>query len=195
MTTSSKKDNDKNIKPSLSASIQVFKHFISRYPLRTIATILALLLSGIAEGFGIAMFVPLLKRITNESGGQTGGIAGWVEFFFDKAGLDPTLQTILICIVVGFFIKGFLFWLAMNQVGYTVSRVTTDLRLEMLSSIIHAEWGYFMGQPAGQFANAIASESLKASNAYLSGTQANISDRHYCRCFICQSDVRPRLCQ
>ena len=57
----------------------------------------------------------------------------------------------------------------MNQVGYTVAYVATDLRLALIRAVLGARWRFFVNQPTGLFANAISTEATRASAAYHSG--------------------------
>ena len=154
----------------LRESAEVFLYFARRYPLRSMATIACLALSGVAEGLSITLFLPLLDRVTSGAPDSGGRLGNWIFSFFAAAGIEPSLPAILICIVIGLALKGVLYWAAMNQVGYTIARVATDLRLQLLRALIKARWAYFTGQPTGQFANALASEALKASGAYQSAS-------------------------
>lgn len=153
-------------------SAAVFWYFARCYPFRTLITISCLALSGVAEGLSITLFLPLLQRVTSASPESGDRLGDWIYRLFAVAGIEASLPAILICIVAGLSLKGVLFWAAMNQVGYTISRVATDLRLQLLHALIQAKWDYFIGQPTGQFANAIASEALKASGAYQSASHA-----------------------
>jgi ATP-binding cassette subfamily C protein len=146
----------------------IFLHFASGYPGRSLATIGCLLLSGVAEGFSITLFLPLLQRVTGGDADAGGRLGDWFFRLFEGAGIEPGLPALLGCIIAGMSLKGLLFWAAMNQTGFTVSRVATDLRLRLLRAMTRARWDYFTGQPSGQFANAIASEALKAAGAYQS---------------------------
>lgn len=154
--------------PGLPSVVSVFGYFVGRYPGRTFVAILCLVLSGVAEGVSIMLFMPLLQRLTAGDMAAGGRVGDWVFALFDVFGVVPTLPMLLALIVAGFALKGVLFWAAMSKVGGTVSSVTTDLRLDLLRAMMRARWSYFSNQPAGQFANAIASEALKASGAYLS---------------------------
>lgn len=149
-------------------SFAVFWHFACQYPVRTLATVGCLVLSGAAEGLSITIFLPLLQRVTDGAVDSGGRMGTWVFGMFEALGIEPSLPALLGCIVAGLALKGVLYWTAMNQVGYTVSRVATDLRVGLLRVMMRARWEYFTSQPAGQFANAIASEALKASGAYQS---------------------------
>ena len=50
-----------------------------------------------------------------------------------------------------------------------VAQITTDLRLLLLRSILSARWAYFVRQPIGRLANAMTSEPMRASEAYVRG--------------------------
>ncbi|MCX6995979.1 MAG: ABC transporter ATP-binding protein [Kiritimatiellaeota bacterium] len=155
-------------RPGLRESAEVFRFFGRRYPVRTLVTIGCLALSGVAEGLSITLFLPLLQRVTGGAPDAGGRLGDWLFRLFAVVKLEPSLGVLLGCIVAGLAVKGVLYWAALNQVGYTISRVATDLRLQLLRALMRARWDYFVGQPAGQFANALASEALKASGAYQS---------------------------
>ena len=78
----------------------------------------------------------------------------------------------LLILVVGITLKGVFSWLAMRQVGYTVSHVVADLRMKLISALLNARWGYFIRHPAGRFANAIAVEAWRAGLAYYEASVA-----------------------
>ena len=82
-------------------------------------------------------------------------------------GLELTIGTLLLFIVVSMFLKAGLMLLAQKQVGYTVAKVATDLRLALLRAVLGARWGYYIRQPVGGFANAFATEANRASSSYL----------------------------
>lgn len=128
--------------------------------------ITALALSGVAEGLSITLFLPLFNRISGGQPETSGGMGDWIFRFFELFGVQPSFFGLLVFIVVGFAFKGLLLWSAMNQVGFTIARVAMDLRLDLIRALLHARWGYFVSQPAGRFANAIASEANGASSAY-----------------------------
>lgn len=167
MSESDSNPTTKTPRPGVRESIACFRYFARRYPQRTLITIACLVLSGVAEGLSITLFVPLLHQITGANA-SAGRVGEWLFSFFAEVGFELTLPRLLVCIVVGLTLKGVLFWAAMNQVGFTIARVATDLRLELMRALTQARWSYFIDQPVGQFANAIASESLKASGAYQS---------------------------
>ena len=57
--------------------------------------------------------------------------------------------------------------LADKQVGYTVAHMATDLRLALIRALLRSRWQYYVHQPIGTYATAVASEARRASEAYL----------------------------
>jgi ATP-binding cassette subfamily C protein len=80
--------------------------------------------------------------------------------------LEPTIGLLLTIIVAGMCVKAALVLLANKQVGYAVAHVATDLRLGLIRALLRTRWEYYVRQPVGAFANAIASEARRASEAY-----------------------------
>lgn len=123
-----------------------------------------LLLSGAAEGVGLATLLPLLELTA--SGETRSRFAQTVSAMMAGIGLRTTLESLLGIIVLGMALKSAFQWLAMREVGYTVARVATDLRLTLMRALLEARWSYFVAQPSGHFANAISMEAYRASAAY-----------------------------
>jgi ATP-binding cassette subfamily C protein len=139
------------------------------YPLRSLVMIGCFLFSGVAEGFSILTFLPVIDLVAS---GKVAGNSGAVRFIgtlLHFVGLAPSLPVLLGMIVAGITTKSVLLMLAMKQAGYTIAHVTTDLRLKMIKVLLAARWSYFVSQPAGHLANAISSEAMRASTAYHHG--------------------------
>ena len=140
--------------------------FLRRYPGRSLAVVACLLLSGIADGFSIALILPLLQQVTATAADPAAPsrLTEWLA----RIHLAPSLGLLLGLLAGGFLLKGALYWVAMNHVGFTVARVARDLRLDLLRALLRARWGFFISQEAGQYANAVTGEALKASVVYQS---------------------------
>jgi len=154
--------------------------FARKYPLNTTLMLLALLLAGLLEGIGLSMLLPLIGiAIRNPSG--TGPLAAasdgaadsmlerMVTDGFAALGITPTLGLLLIVMITTVTLKSGLMLLANKQIGYTVARVATDLRIELLKALRVSRWQYFIKQPLGSLSNSIATESSRTSKAYKSG--------------------------
>jgi ATP-binding cassette subfamily C protein len=147
--------------------IRVLVYFARRYPGRNLAVLMCLLLGGLMEGLGVSTLLPLISLATGATdAGPAGGLEASVRGVFARAGLPLTLDTMLAAIVAAVWAKAVLVLLAKRQVGYTVARVATDLRLELLRTLLATRWSYATRQPVGAAANAMATEANRASYAY-----------------------------
>ena len=76
---------------------------------------------------------------------------------------------LLSIVVIGMMLKSVLVLAANRQVGYTVARVATDLRLDFIRSLLGARWEYYLRQPVGALANSLATEATRGAESYLYG--------------------------
>jgi ATP-binding cassette subfamily C protein len=151
--------------------------FARKYPLTSTILVLALLLAGIMDGIGLSMLLPLIGLTVNNPAGEgvdrpDAGLSKLDQLVlegFNFVGITPTLGILLIVIVATVTLKSGLMLLAKKQIGYTVARVTTDLRLEFLQAMRVSRWQYFVRQTLGSLANSISNETTRTSKAYSSG--------------------------
>ena len=149
--------------------------FARIYPWRSIFMAMALLFAGILEGVGLSMLLPLFSIATGSQSGtgqQSAADSVLGQMVADGLAtfnISPTIGILLVIIIVAITLKSGLMLLAKKQVGYTVARVATDLRLDLLRALLRSRWQYFLSKPIGSLANSMATESSRASYAYLSG--------------------------
>jgi ATP-binding cassette subfamily C protein len=154
--------------------------FARTYPVQSAIMLIALVSAGIVEGIGLTALLPLLglafKMQAPGAPSQPGyfptddsGVGQTVTEALKFLGLEPSAGVFLLVIVLGIALKSGLVLLAKKRVGYTVAQVATDLRLALLRSLLITRWEYFLNQPVGSLANAMATESMRAANAYLCG--------------------------
>jgi ATP-binding cassette subfamily C protein len=149
--------------------------FARTYPWRSLVMLGCLLLAAVAEGIGLSTLLPLLSLATEVDAGlptpsgKQSQLEQMVRSILTSADLQPTIGILLALIVVSMALKAALVLLAQKQVGYTVARVATDLRLALIRAILAARWEFFVRQPAGSFANAFTTEASRAAHAYLNG--------------------------
>jgi ATP-binding cassette subfamily C protein len=150
------------------------------YPVPSIIMVIALLLAGVMEGVGLSMLLPILGIAAGQQSGSgqlsaegTGAAGSVLEQMvangFSALGISPTVAMLLWVFIATITVKSALVLLAKKQVGYTVARVATDLRLEMLRALVVSRWQYFLKQPLGSLANSMATESGRAAKAYMHG--------------------------
>ena len=146
-----------------------------KYPGRSALTLVALLFAGAAEGLSLIMLLPVLNLVTSDNTGAAGnGLSGLGHMLTNALlaiGVTPTVGSLLVLILVCLTFKAVFLLLANLQVGYTVAHVATDLRLSLLRSLLAARWEFYVRQPVGSLTNAIGTEALRASQAYVQGAK------------------------
>jgi ATP-binding cassette subfamily C protein len=157
-------------------------NFFRAYRWQTALMLLALLLSGLAEGIGLSALLPLLTIALGE--GATDIIPGASEAtsssefeqtvlqILESFNIAPSLGNMLVIILAGVAFKSVFLLAAQRQVGYTAAQVGTDLRLHLLRAILRSKWEYFLHQPVGKLTNALATEARRSSDAFVNGATA-----------------------
>jgi ATP-binding cassette subfamily C protein len=155
--------------------------FFRAYPSQTTIMLLALLLSGLAEGIGLSALLPVLNiALGTDTAELVPGVAPSSNNEFEQMVLDalallgiaPTLGNMLGIILFGVALKSVFLLVAQRQVGYTAAQVGTDLRLQMLRAVLRSKWEYVLHQPVGKLTNALATEAQRSSAAFVNGTTA-----------------------
>lgn len=144
--------------------------FMRAYPGQCAVMLVAMLLAGLMEGISLSAFLPLLDVAIGGSDGPSSEISRQVAQVLGQLGLSPTVGVLLGIMFCGALLKNLLGLVARKKVGYTVAQVTTDLRLRLLRALLNTRWQYFLDQRIGSLANAMSSETIRASDAYVSGT-------------------------
>ncbi|WCM54044.1 ABC transporter ATP-binding protein/permease [Pseudomonas sp. WJP1] len=134
------------------------------YPARTVLMLLSLLLAGVVESVSLSAMLPLISAVLEDQ--PHSKLAVQVFAIMDSIGLEPTIANMLVIIVVGMTLSNLLILLGNRQVGYTVAHVATDLRIDLIKASLGSRWEYYLRQPAGALANAVATEAYRASTAY-----------------------------
>ncbi len=148
--------------------------FLRRYPYQSAITLSALLFSGLLEGLGISLLLPLLSLATEKTGGSAGettagdstALGQIVNNVFETLGYTPTIGTLLIIFVICMTLKAFLVLVSSRRGGYMVAKVVTDLRIDLIHALFNARWEYFIRQPVGSLTNSLASETGMSALAY-----------------------------
>ncbi len=144
-------------------------YIVRTYPRRTAIVLVSLWAAALAEGFSLSSMLPIVSTLP-----QLGADAlpEPVARVLNLLQLHASLPVLLGCVMLGMLIKSALALLANRYVGHTVARLATDLRLGLIRALIHARWSYTVHQSLGALSNAVSSESMRASNAYLYASTA-----------------------
>jgi len=132
---------------------------------RGLVVIGCLILSGIAEGFGLASLMPLIA-VVGEQAGPPSALQRYMEQIIGFLGLPTDPLVLFGLLIAGMVLKGILTLLAMSQVGYAVAEVGARMRIELIDALLAARWSFFVRQPVGRFATALSVEAGRAGDAY-----------------------------
>ncbi len=151
-----------------------FLLIISRqYPVQTLMMFGARLLAGVAEGVGITAMLPLLVIILGggemATGENTTPAEQMIRSIFSWLGITPTLEFLIIMIFTAVLLKTLLVLFANKRVGYTIAKLTTDLRHQALRAFIMARWEFHVSQPIGRLNAAMGGETARTARAYAAG--------------------------
>ena len=150
--------------------MKVLLAFLSAYPRRTAILLLSFLVAGVAEGMSLSTLLPLLSI----AGGGNTPKSGIGKFIVDELHyfhIEPTIVVLLCIVVGGIVIRSILLLVANQQVGYSVARVATSLRLELIDALLASRWQFYLRQQTGALANSIATEAYRASMGFQNGAR------------------------
>jgi len=105
--------------------------------------------AAIAEGLGVALFLPIL-----EGGDPEGKMAQIITVVFAAFGLQYSILTLLIVMVLFFLLRGALFIFQDLYIKKIVSRCFVDLRCDFVNSFFRVDYQYFLGKSIGSITNA-----------------------------------------
>jgi ATP-binding cassette subfamily C protein len=152
--------------------VRELRYFFRHYRLQSFIVLAWLLVASALEGLGISMLLPVLGLLFSSPSGDAAAtvemspLAESVGEALSFLGLSGELSQLIPLVVAIFWLKAIVVIVAKYRVGYTVAKIATDLRLELLRSLMAARWHHFTRLRPGAAANALATESERASLSY-----------------------------
>ena len=146
--------------------IRIAAFYWREYPSRSALVVLALLISGLFEGFGMASILPLLSLLMVSNAEPQQGIFTFVTDAFDFAGLPFTVEWALVVIVVTLGLKTSLSVLSNIYMKYSKEHITRDFRTKLIDAVATARWRYFTDQDSGTIANIVSVEADRATDTF-----------------------------
>lgn len=149
--------------------------FIRAYPGQSVGVLFALIVAGLVEGVSLTALLPALSAALDGGVGGTSEKGSAAVDLLHRFGIEPTITTLLVVMVVGTTLTSAIGLIAKRRVGFTVAQVATDLRLELLRVLVAARWEYYLRQPVGKLINALGAEAGGAAMAYLAAATMTAS--------------------
>ncbi|WP_237708920.1 ABC transporter transmembrane domain-containing protein [Gillisia marina] len=124
---------------------------------------------GILDGFGLAMFLPLLQMVGDSStvDPESLGKLGFLLEGMKNIGLTPSLLTILILMSLFFILKGIAQYI--NSIYSVILKqfFIKSLRIKLSNALSHMSFKAFAMADAGRIQNTMSGEVMRISKAYL----------------------------
>ena len=143
--------------------LDIFFHAEGTRPWLVLA---CLLLASLSEALGVGTLLPaanaILGNAANNSNSPSGVITRAIEYF----GVTPTLENLLIIIVLLLVIKAIIVFGALTYAGISSAHVAINMRRKLISAVFEARWSFYADQSSGRFANAISNDTARAGDAY-----------------------------
>lgn len=152
----------KKLIPGYDLMLEAF----SAYPRSSVVIIVAIIFAGLAESIGIASILPVLTIAIGDGSTDQTELGRMLAQILETVGIPNNLPVLLMLIVGGLTIKAGGILIAMQQVGFTAARITTDLRLALIRAIMGAKWSHYISRPTGIFSNAMTTEANQGGGTF-----------------------------
>jgi ATP-binding cassette, subfamily C, bacterial len=140
------------------------------YPGRSSLALVAVFVASLFEGLGMTMVLSMLS-VSNGATGKPSGPQQFAMETVSRLGISPTQDNLLLVAIFLISMRGVMSLVANRQVGYTVARIATDMRLTLIRATMGARWRHYLDQSVGGLANAVATEAQRASEAFQLGAE------------------------
>ncbi|WP_221936574.1 ABC transporter ATP-binding protein [Litoribacter populi] len=145
-----------------------FTFFYNHLRYRIFITLGLSLLVGVLDGFGLAMFLPLLHIVDgNVSDADSGlGGMGFILTGVEALGIPLSLVSVLSIILVFFTLKGVFKFLESYYNVHTQQYFIKKIRYENVDLLSNFSFKSFVKSDAGEIQNTLGGEVGRVSNAY-----------------------------
>ena len=130
----------KNILPDSLFVLKTFRLLRQHQPWKLVLIFAITLVNGVSSGFSIVLLIPLLQLLNVNSGEQVNGLAVVFKNLASKAGIELTIETILLVYLVLLIMMPLLqYWKALLDARYQQTFIY-NLRRRLFRKIILADW-------------------------------------------------------
>lgn len=156
------------IKNFLKKYFESFAYFYSVLRYRVFIVLAFSILIGILDGFGLTMFLPLLKMVdeTTETDSEGMGKLSFLVDFIQDAGMPLTLLSILGLMTVFFFLKGIIQYVAGVYKVNVQQWYIKSLRFSNIKGLNNLAYKYFVTSDVGRIQNTLTGEVEKVAAAF-----------------------------
>lgn len=151
-----------------------FSFFYHYLGYRIFVVLAASLLVGVMDGFGLAMFLPLLKMVAGEHSTSADGQMGSLSFLvqgLSQFGLTLTLTVVLLTMLLFFILKGIFRFIETSCRAIYRSFFIAKVRIENINALAKYSYQQFVTADAGRIQNTMSGEVERVSVAFFNWMQ------------------------
>jgi ATP-binding cassette subfamily C protein len=137
---------------------------------RQVPLVLAMLVTGLLEGIGVASLFPILAIVTQGQSAPT-RLNQAIEEALTFLHLPLSLPILCLLIVITIWGKAIINLVVARALGRIGAAIAQEIRQRLLQALVNAKWSYFTIQPVGRFIAAATTESSWASTAFRNSLQ------------------------
>lgn len=146
-----------------------FVYFYRYLRYRMLVLVVVSIFVGLLDGFGLAMFLPLLELVANNGEEITAGQMGSFSFIIDgieALGLKLSLMVILLTIFIFFALKGIAKYIASFLNVVYQQYFTRTIRIQSINALTDYKYDVFVTSNAGAIQNTLSGEVQRVVAAY-----------------------------
>ncbi|TCK84922.1 ABC transporter ATP-binding protein [Albibacterium bauzanense] len=158
----------KILKQFIIKNFRSFVYFYSFLKYRIFISIALSLLVGVLDGFGLAMFLPLLQIVGNPNGvdsTQMGSLSFLLDGF-DTLGIELNLISILLLMLIFFILKGIFKFIEGYYRLILQLDFTKKIRFSNINLLSNFKYSAFVTSDTGRIQNTFSGEVEKVVQAY-----------------------------
>lgn len=159
---------NKHIRTFIDKYFKSFKYFYKRLKNKIFIRIFLNIGVGVLDGFGLAMFIPLLQMVDDQNSAENSSM-GKLDFLIQgiKAlNLEVTLITILVVMTIFFSLKGAFKYLSEVYGIHVRQYFVRSLRVELSNALSELSYKSFITSDPGKIQNTMSAEVGRVSLAY-----------------------------
>jgi ATP-binding cassette subfamily C protein len=155
------------------STFEFLRFLVQSFPESALRTSVLTALSSAAEALSVAVLLPVLTTAIGGNGalGNSNPITRAISALFARAGVVPSLPSLVLLVALLMAGKGVFQWLALRSGGRAMAGIATDFRLQTVSNLFRARWSYVVQQRIGTLAAAVGHETYVTAHAYLAMCQ------------------------
>jgi ATP-binding cassette, subfamily C, bacterial len=161
----------KGVSASNFSLLRCFNLFFQTPSSQPFLVLLCLIIAGFAEAFSFGAIVPLFALVDSAAASPSVQIVDLARTAFQWVGIPMTFGALIAFIAIAMTLKALLSFGAVGIASLARVRLLTHLRLELIRALLAAKWSYFADQRFGAIANAVSTDIMAASMAYIAAAR------------------------